>query len=85
MEEITNPFESLHNTIVFDVKDWSTDKRNAWIYGIIVGWGSDDPEIAEEIFQEFNKQFRWTRETWNRLQILHKEFLRYRKISESVI
>jgi hypothetical protein len=85
MNEVTNPFESLHNTIAFDVKDWATNKRDAWIYGIIIGWGSDDPETTEDIFQEFNEKFKWERETWNRLQMLHKEFLKYREMSESDI
>ena len=82
MKEITNPFESLHNSIVFDCRDWAKDKRDAWIYGVIVGWTNDDAEEMENIFQEFNKKFKWDKDTWNRLQVLHKEYLKYKEMSE---
>lgn len=34
---------SAHSTIVSHPRDWSLEKRDAWLYGIIVGWG-DDPK-----------------------------------------
>jgi len=36
---------SLAATIAFDVRDWSLSSRDAWIYGIAVGW--DDDALAE--------------------------------------
>lgn len=81
MKGIMNPFESLHDTVVFDSKDWGKYEKDAWLYGIIVGWGEEDEE-RESIFKEFSERLGWSRETWDRLQLLHKEFLKYKEVSE---
>jgi hypothetical protein len=39
-------FTSLRTTMVFDVRDWSRNSRDAWLYGIIVGW---DREALVEV------------------------------------
>lgn len=41
-----DPFESLRNAIVVHPRDWAADYRDAWIYGVIVGWGDALPEVA---------------------------------------
>lgn len=79
--ETRNIFESLHNSIVFDSKDWSLNKRDAWIYGIVVGWCGEDDKENERIFQEFNNSFGWDIDTWNRLQTMHNEFLKFKEIN----
>lgn len=39
------PGRSLADTIAFDSRDWSLDRKDAWIYGIVCGWSDyDDPE-----------------------------------------
>lgn len=66
-----NPFESLHNLIVFSPSDFSQTVELAWIYGIIIGW--DD----EECFREFEKQFtHWNKKDSLRLKKLHDNFVR---------
>lgn len=85
LKEITNPFESLHDTIVFDSRDWGKSEKDAWIYGIIIGWNSDNKEEVEGIFQEFNRKFKWDRDTWNRLQTLHNEYLKYKEMSKNKV
>lgn len=66
-----NPFESLHNLIVFSPSDFSQTLELAWIYGIIIGW--DD----EECFREFEKQFtHWNKKDSLRLKKLHDNFVR---------
>jgi hypothetical protein len=67
MNETENPLESLRYAVAFSSMDWSTEKRNAWIYGIICGWDND-------CFAEFNKKFGWSRETFDRLTRLHERF-----------
>lgn len=44
-----DPLKSIHDTIVFDSRDWSVNKKDAWLYGIIVGWENEDPieELGE--------------------------------------
>ncbi|MCO1599769.1 hypothetical protein [Desulfosporosinus nitroreducens] len=51
--DLQEAHESVHDAIVFDVRDWGADKRSAWIYGIMVGWDNDS-------YQEFKQKFRWT-------------------------
>jgi len=72
MNGITNPFESLYSSIVFDSRDWASDKNDAWIYGITVGWDWDINKY--DSFDDFNKRFGWTKETWLRLQLLHERY-----------
>lgn len=74
MQETTNLFESLYDSIVFDSRDWGVDKSSAWVYGIIIGWNGDTEDENEDLFKEFNKKFGWDKCTWNRLKLLHKEY-----------
>lgn len=74
--EIENPIESLKNTIPFSVMDWGTEKRNAWVYGIVCGWD-------ENCFQEFNMKFGWDKDTWNRLKRLHDSFDRLEELCQA--
>ena len=66
MSAITNSKDSLETTMAFATKDWGSDKNDAWIYGIIMGWDYAMPEIA--------KRFGWTDETVARLELLHNDF-----------
>lgn len=59
--------ESIHNTIVFDSKDYSISRRDAWIYGIVVGW--DDASLVE-----LQQKHKWTDLDVERLNKLHAEF-----------
>lgn len=83
-KKVTNCFESLVLTVAFDVKDWGKYEKDAWLYGIIMGWSNDDLESKEYIYKEFKVKFGWTRETWNRLEMLHKQFLEYIEISKDI-
>lgn len=58
--------ESLELTLAFDPRDWSVDRRDAWIYGIVCGWGHAIAEVAN--------LHRWSAETVRRLQMLHEQF-----------
>jgi hypothetical protein len=39
--------DSLQNAIAFSSRDWSLDKRDAWIYGIIMGWDDSIESVAK--------------------------------------
>jgi hypothetical protein len=54
--------------MAFATKDWSTDKRDAWLYGIICGW--DDKESMEQM-QDLHG---WSDESCERLNKLHENF-----------
>jgi hypothetical protein len=59
-----NFVESLHDCMVFDARDWALDNRNAWMYGIVVGWDADSmADVAQK--------HGWTPEEIDRLKRLH--------------
>lgn len=64
LKPIENPLEALQKAIAFSSRDWATEKRDAWVYGIILGW--DD-----NCYPEFNRKFGWDKETFERVQRLH--------------
>jgi len=64
---LLTPKESLRNTLVHNARDWSIDKADAWLWGIIVGWDAGS-------LKQLQKQHGWNQETVRRLQQLHKKF-----------
>jgi len=62
----TSPLEALETAIVTSSKLWHLSRSDAWIYGIICGWGDDLPIIA--------KEFDWDEDAQKKLQELHKAF-----------
>lgn len=73
--EITCPGESLRATLATDARDWSVDRRDAWIWGIVNGWDREpgDPE-EEDAMGEVAARHGWTPETVERLRLLHRAF-----------
>lgn len=69
---IENPLESIRKAILFSSNDYSQCKRDAWIYGIVVGW-------PDEALQELAQQHRWEPETIERLKRLNKAFVELNK------
>lgn len=67
MSEIWCPLESIETAIAVSVRDWSENNRDAWIYGIVFGW-------EEDSMQEMIKKHHWSKETVQRLNILHNKF-----------
>lgn len=46
MSEIAVALKSAYETMVFDARDWSVNPRDAWLYGIICGWGVGISDVA---------------------------------------
>lgn len=63
----TNPFDSLLGTLTGSSRDQSLDRRDAWLYGIVVGW--DAASLAE-----LAPKHGWTLQDVERLQLLHQAF-----------
>lgn len=63
-----NAFESIECAIAFDVRDWSADRRSAWIYAIVFGW---DYEDAWDVVAE---KFGWDDEDWERAMKMHEQW-----------
>jgi len=88
LEKLTvekNPLESLKSTIAFSSNDWSTNKRDAWIYGIVLGWSDyDDPDDPEEsAMEELKEKLGWSEEDVSRLKFLHSEYERLCRLLQS--
>ena len=73
--EPQNIFESLGNCVAFHCRDWSADKRDAWIFGIVCGW--DDEAMAE-----IAKKHRWQPIAVARLKRLRAQFEKFEKVNE---
>ena len=69
-----NCLESIERAISFDVRDWSEDRRSAWIYGIVFGWN----ECTEELKEKFN----WTNEDVERMNRYHLQWKQLKSESE---
>jgi hypothetical protein len=69
-----NPFISISNAISFDVRDWSGDKRLAWIYGIACGWDDEDGDEENKAMAEIQAKFKWDDDTVARLRRLRLLF-----------
>lgn len=62
---------NLQNVMNTDPRDWSTNKRDAYLYGVIVGWGSAMKEVA--------KQHNWSDDTVERIKRGHKAIKKAKK------
>ena len=65
---ITCPGESLRVALATDARDWSLDRRDAWLWGIINGWPDCDA------MREVAKRHGWDHVTVERLRTLHRKF-----------
>jgi hypothetical protein len=61
-----DPLASIKTAIACHSRDWSLHYRDAWIYGVVCGWGEALPEIAE--------RHGWSAAEVSRLERLHDLF-----------
>jgi hypothetical protein len=61
-----NPFASVRDAICLGSRDYSLNHRDAWLYGITVGWGDSIDSIA-------NKH-GWSADTVSRRKRLHAAY-----------
>lgn len=61
-----NALESIECAIAFDVRDWGADRRSAWIYAIVFGWGDEWDEMREA--------FGWDDEDIKRAKMYHEQW-----------
>ena len=51
---------SMEAALTTHPRDWSLDHRDAWVYGMIVGWGDCLPDVAS--------RHGWSEETQEKLR-----------------
>lgn len=62
-----DPLESIECTIAFDVRDWSNDRRSAWIYAIVFGIDKEEDDTIER----YKREFHWDERDIERVKRLH--------------
>jgi hypothetical protein len=72
-----NPLIALENICAFTSRDMGANRRDAWLYGIVMGWSDyDDPDAPEEsAMQELALKHSWSPEVVARLKRLHQAFV----------
>jgi len=65
-EPTEDPIVSLELCLCTSARDHSLYKRDAWVYGIIIGWGESTYEVAA--------LHGWGTAEIDRLQRLHEKF-----------
>jgi hypothetical protein len=49
LERVHDAVDSVRRAMVYDPRDWSQYKRDAWTYGVIVGWTCEDQHDHDDI------------------------------------
>lgn len=64
-----NPLDSLRRTMLFHVNGWDSNFRDAWMYGIVVGY-----DWENDYFKEVCERWKWTKEEAENLRKLHEKY-----------
>jgi hypothetical protein len=75
---LAEAIDSAGKAIAFSSADWGADKRQAWVYGIILGWDRDD-DGEETAMGELAAKFGWDEANVARLRKYHKAIAALRK------
>ena len=49
IDKATDAMESLRSVIATDPRDWSIDRRDAWIWGLVIGWDQGSLDELKKI------------------------------------
>lgn len=64
-EQNPTPLDEARAAMAFHPRDWAADHRDAWAWGIVVGWGDDG-------LAEVAAKHGWPDEKVARLRALHE-------------
>lgn len=64
-----NPLQALVLSICKSPKDFGEQKFDAYLYGVIVGWG-------DESYEELKVRHNWSEETVKYQKLLHQNYIK---------
>jgi hypothetical protein len=73
-EQIAEVLDSLARTLAFSSRDWGTNPRDAWLWGVLNGWDADEPG-EESAMDEMARTHGWSEATVGRLRQFHSTVL----------
>lgn len=67
--------QAFQSMLAFSPRDWGQVEEDAWLYGVVFGWGGD-PDVADDAgaWQEIADRFNWDEERLSRVKRLHSLF-----------
>lgn len=74
LNRLRDALNSVHRTMVHDSRDWALDRRDAWLYAILIGWtceeghAHDDDCMGDGPLTETAARHRWDADTVARLR-----------------
>jgi adenylate cyclase len=71
----TNPMDAVERCLAFHVRDWSTESRDAWLYGVVCGWNA-------AAMRELVEAHGWTPDQVKRLKQQHAAWKKLAKQME---
>lgn len=72
-----DPRQALRDLLAFSSRDWAAVKGDAWLWGIVFGWDSDDDDDdGLNAMTEVAARHRWDEHDVARLRRLHENFER---------
>lgn len=48
LDGLRDALNSVHRTMVHDSRDWALDRRDAWLYAILIGWTCEDDHVHDD-------------------------------------
>lgn len=73
-KQIAEVLDSLARTLAFSSRDWGTNPRDAWLWGVLNGWDADEPG-EESAMDEMARAHGWGEATVDRLRQFHSTVL----------
>lgn len=71
----TDPLDAIRTLVALDSRDWTQDRADAWLYGIVLGWdGADDDPEDVGVMDLASARHGWNPAQVARLRALHERF-----------
>lgn len=69
-------FDNLQTLVALNSRDWSADRADAWLYGVICGWNDDPAEETDgmETLRSIGAQHQWSDARIEQLGDLHRQW-----------